>query len=152
MCADQYFTALGIVPTGCVSKAPTNNSGRVARPARPKHGMEFPLIKNCIIWLQREQFGLLPESHNQGWPATHALESADRFEAQVAKILRAKISNLVLLQVAPDVLRRIQFRGISGQKLQTDPSVLLSYEVSYGAAAMRRPAVPNDQQLAGNVA
>lgn len=98
--------------------------------------MEFPLIKNCIIWLQREQFGLLPESHNQGWTAMHALESADRFEAQVA----------------PDVLRRIQFRSISGQKLQTDPSVLLSYEVSYGAAAMRRPAVPNDQQLAGNVA
>src|SRR5437899_7635471 len=72
-------------------------------------------------------------------------------ETQLAQVLRAEIGDLVLLQVAPDVLDRVEFRSIGGKKLQPEAPSLLPHEVPHCAAAMDRQSIPDNQQLAGNV-
>jgi hypothetical protein len=52
---------------------------------------------STLLW---KKPGLLPESHDPGGTATHAFESADGLEAQVAKILGAKIGDFLLFQAA----------------------------------------------------
>ena len=58
----------------------------------------------------------------------------------------------MLFPVRPQVLDRIQFRRISGKKLHPQSPVLLANEIPGGAAAMARQSIPDDEQLAGNVA
>lgn len=54
----------------------------------------------------------------------------------------------MLLAVTPDILHRIEFRGISRQALHFDGSGLLGDIVSHQTAAVCRQAIPNDRQLA----
>jgi len=56
------------------------------------------------------------------------------------------------IPVRPQVLDRIQFRGIARKKLHPQPPALLADELPRGAAAMALQTVPDDQQLAGNMA
>ena len=72
-------------------------------------------------------------------------------DAQLRKALRTKVRQLVLLPVRPQVLDRVQFWRISGEKLQPQTPSLLLDEVPHGAAAVAGQPVPDDQQLAGNV-
>ena len=44
-----------------------------------------------IIYLQRKQPRLLPESHHQGWALAHSLERATRMDAQLGEGARAEV-------------------------------------------------------------
>ena len=73
--------------------------------------------------------------------------------AQVGEVLAADVAQLDVLQVGPDALIRVQVGGVAGELLQADPSgASLGQEVLDRLAAMDRSAVPDDQELAGDVA
>ena len=57
----------------------------------------------------------------------------------------------MLLPVGPQILHWVQFGSVAGKILQPQTSSLLLYVLPYLAAAVAGQAVPNDQQLAGNV-
>ena len=97
------------------------------------------------------QFGLLPERGDELRSALHRLESVACEGAYFADSVQAKIGQLALLHVAPDVLDRVEFRRVSGQSLQDEVPVERFNVVLDEAAAVRRQAVPDDQQLAANL-
>jgi hypothetical protein len=72
--------------------------------------------------------------------------------AEFNKILRAEIGQFMLLPVTPEVFDRVEFRSISGQAFQFEPGALAGGPALDQAAAVRRKAVPDDQQLAWDVA
>jgi hypothetical protein len=72
--------------------------------------------------------------------------------AQLAKVLRAEVGQLVLLPVRPQVLDWIQLRRVAGKKLHPQSPTLLADELPSQAAAMAGESVPDDQQLARNMA
>ena len=73
-------------------------------------------------------------------------------EAQLPEVLRAEVRQLMLFPVRPQILDWVQFRGVARKILQPQTSSLLLYKFPHLAAAMAGQAIPNDQQLARNVA
>ena len=51
----------------------------------------FSIIEFRIIYLQRKQSRLLPESHHQGGALAHPLERATRMDAQLGEGGRAEV-------------------------------------------------------------
>ena len=98
-----------------------------------------------------KQFSLSPKGFHQSRPSTHATQCLACRPTQLRKILRAKIGQLMLFAVAPDVLHRVKFRRISGQKLQLDGSALLGDKLPHQSAPMSRQAIPNDGQGTADV-
>ena len=73
--------------------------------------------------------------------------------AEVREGLAAEVPQLDVLEVAPDALVRVQVRGVAGERLQADAlGPAGGQEVLDRLAAMDRRAVPEDQELAGDVA
>ena len=97
------------------------------------------------------QFGLLPERGDELRSALHRLEPVAGEGADLADGVQAKIGQLALLHVTPDVFDRIEFRRVRGQAFQDQVSVERFDVVLDDAAAVRRQAVPDDQQLAANL-
>ena len=54
----------------------------------------------------------------------------------------------MLLPVTPDVLHWIEFRGVTRQPLDCEPTALCADEVADQARPMRRQSIPHHQQLA----
>jgi hypothetical protein len=72
--------------------------------------------------------------------------------AKMIEGLAANVPQLDVLEVMPDALVRVQVRGVAGERLQADAlRSALSEEVLDRLAAMDRCAVPDDQELAGDV-
>jgi hypothetical protein len=63
----------------------------------------------------------------------------------------APVANLMLLQVAPEVFNRIEFGSVSRQTLNPEPAPALTQEFLDRCGAMNSCAVPDDQQLAGQM-
>ena len=73
--------------------------------------------------------------------------------SEMSEVLAADVAQLDALEVVPDALVRIQFWGVAGEPLQADAlGSTLGQEVLDRLAAMDRSAVPDDQELAGDVA
>ena len=73
--------------------------------------------------------------------------------SEVWEVLAADVAQLDALEVVPDALVRVQVRGVAGELLELDASgTALGQEVLDRLAAMDRGAVPDDQELAGDVA
>ena len=70
---------------------------------------------------------------------------------QFREVLGAGIREFVVFAMAPDVLRGIQFRGVGGQVLHVDATVLGRDEVLHQPAAMGRQTVPHQQQFPRNM-
>jgi hypothetical protein len=66
-------------------------------------------------------------------------------------IKETNVGKLVMLAVRPDIFHRVEFRRIGRQKLGAQPALLIVDELLGVTAAMRRKAVPDQQQVAGNV-
>ena len=78
-------------------------------------------------------------------------------EAEVAsemwEVLAADVAQLDTLEVVPDALVRVEVRGVPGELLQADASgAALSQAGLDRLAPMDGSAVPDDQELAGDVA
>jgi len=58
----------------------------------------------------------------------------------------------VVLAVSPDVFDWVQFRCVGRQVLRGQTTFLVADELLGDQAAMRREPVPNQQDVAGNVA
>lgn len=95
-----------------------------------------------------EQFCLFPERGDQGWPSLHATQCAACMGTELGEVLRAKVRQLVLLPVTPDVFDGVEFRGIGRQELELDVAVLTIDVLFDESAAMRRQTVPDNQQFA----
>jgi hypothetical protein len=73
--------------------------------------------------------------------------------AKVRQVCTAEIPQLHPLQVVPDPLVRIQIRRVPGQRFQVEAlGTTAGQEVFDRLAAMDRRAIPDHQQLAGNMA
>src|SRR6266550_4574209 len=94
------------------------------------------------------QFGLLPERGDEPRSALHGFEPVAGEGAHLADAVQAEIGQLALLHVAPDVLDRVEFRRVRGQSFQDQVPVERFDIVLDDPAAVRRQAVPDDQQLA----
>ena len=97
------------------------------------------------------QLGLLPECSDELGSALHRLESVACEAAYFADSVQAEIGQLALLHVAPDVFNRIEFWCVRGQSFQDQVAVERFDVVLDEATAMRRQAIPDDQQLAANL-
>src|SRR5215831_18297181 len=65
----------------------------------------------------------------------------------------ADIAQLHPLEIVPDAFDRVEFRGIAGQWLQMEALGGSSgQEVLDGLPTMNRRAIPDEEQLAGNLA
>jgi hypothetical protein len=70
---------------------PARGWGAIGRPGSRSttiatfNSSSFDTIEFRIIYLQRKQSRLLPESHHQGWALAHPLERATSMQAQLRK-------------------------------------------------------------------
>lgn len=83
-----------------------------------------------------KQFRLFPESRDQSWAATHALESPNRMIAEVSKRLGTEVGNLMLFPVPPQVFHRLELRRIGRQILNFNAPVLATHKALDQSAAM----------------
>jgi len=60
-----------------------------------------------VIYLQGEKFCLFPESADQSGPTPHAAQSTASVSAELSKVLRTEVGQLVLLPMRPQILHRI---------------------------------------------
>ena len=73
--------------------------------------------------------------------------------SEVSQVLAADVGQVDVLEVVPDALVRVEVRGVAGKLFELDASgAALGQEVLDRLAAMDRRAVPDDQELAGDVA
>jgi hypothetical protein len=68
------------------------------------------------------------------------------------EVLRANIGQGVLLPVGPDVLDRIELRGITRQVFDAQPWAILMNEAARDLALVRRQPIPYDRQRSWDVA
>src|SRR5579859_964017 len=97
------------------------------------------------------QFCLLPERGDELRSALHRLEPFACEGAYFANSVQTQVGQLALLHVAPDVLGRVEFGRVGGQSLQDEVPVERFNVVLDEAAAVRRQAIPDDEQLAANL-
>lgn len=100
--------------------------------------------------LQR-QFGLLPERLDQPSPSLHRLQAPAREITDLGDRRRTQIGDLMLLQIGPDRLDRIEFWRIGRQRSDGDVTVLLFEPVTHEPTAVGGHAVPDDQRSRGQV-
>jgi hypothetical protein len=72
--------------------------------------------------------------------------------AQIPEVLGAHIGEFVVLAVGPDVFDWVQFRRVGRQILHGQSAFLVADELLGDDAAVRRESVPNQQDVAGDVA
>ena len=78
----------------------------------------------------------------------HGAQSVARKGAELSEVLDAKIGNLALFEVSPDVFGGIELRSVGGQKLYLDVTVKRFDELTHQAALVHAQPIPDDQQLA----
>lgn len=72
--------------------------------------------------------------------------------AELAEGFRAEVRQFMVLPVAPHVFDRIELRRVARERLQRDPAALRADVVVDDAAAVGGEAVPDDEQLAAQMA
>src|SRR6516165_4270929 len=97
------------------------------------------------------QFGLLPERGNQGGATLHRAQPVTRAAGKRPEGACAEVAELVLLQVSPDVFRRIELGSVGRQVLQLNGAVETLDVVAHQLTAMRGQPVPDHQHLAADV-
>ena len=73
-----------------------------------------------------------------------------RAESSVA--VGTEVLHFIVFPVRPQILDRVQFRSVGRQKLQPHPPALLAHEISNHSAAVSPQAIPDDKQLASQMA
>jgi hypothetical protein len=77
-----------------------------------------------------------------------ALFSTTKLVTKFRQIMATQVFHLGILQMAPNVLGRVQFQGIDGKLLQVDAfGSAICQEVLDGLTSMRLQAIPQEQKL-----
>ena len=83
----------------------------------------------------------------------HAPEGAGNAVSEPTEAREANITEFDILQVVPQAIDWIEVGCVAGQTFQLEPrGGTLSQEGPYGLAPVRRQAIPDDQELARNLA
>ena len=91
---------------------------------------------------------MLPEGHYQHGPAAHPSQRVSGVIAELTEVMRAEVGQLVMFPITPDVLHRVEFRGVGRQVVQRQAAPLTGDELPDQAAAMSLGAIPDYQQSA----
>ena len=87
------------------------------------------------------------------WVLAEPLAGGPELPPRFLQIMTAEIAHFDLLQVPPDALFRVQLRRVAGGSLEVDPvGRPVAQILPNGLAAVDRRAIPEDQQLARDVA
>src|SRR5208283_2990331 len=98
------------------------------------------------------QFSLLPEGDDQRGSAAHPPQGTGGAQAQFPAMMSTEVGQLVLFEVPPDVLGRVQFGGIGRQILDQELSPRRRDILAYEPATVNARPVPEDQQFAAQMA
>src|SRR5665213_2314920 len=98
-----------------------------------------------MTWSKR-QFRLLPEGPHQCWSALHGSQSVASVGLQVRHVDGASVGQLVMLQVPPDVLGRIELWRIGRERCDLYGPIEGFEVLAHHGATMNRCTIPNDQQ------
>jgi hypothetical protein len=91
---------------------------------------------------------LLPKRGNEYMTTLHGAQAVACAVGKLAKGARAEVAQFMLLQMPPDVLRRVEFRSVGWQVLQLDRPLEALHVVAHKLTAVSRQAVPDHQHLA----
>lgn len=93
-----------------------------------------------------KELGLLPERCDKGSPSLHRSKSRTGMAFQVCQVLGTEVRHGMRLEIAPDVLHRIELRRIRGQELERDGAALQFNVLTDETGAMCAKTVPYDEQ------
>lgn len=79
--------------------------------------------------------------------AAHAFKARTDGVVDALEIFSATVSQFLAFNVSPESLQRVQFRRISGQSLNSEPTSLSTQVFDHEAALMRRQAIPDEHGL-----
>ena len=98
------------------------------------------------------QFSLLPERRDQARSALDRLESTRGVATHLVDGVQAQVGQFALLGVTEQVLDGIELGGVGRKPLQHDPVAERLDIGAHETAAVGRQTVPDDQQLALDLA
>ena len=101
----------------------------------------------CLI----KESSLFPKGLHQG-TTTHPTQCLAGMIAQLAERFGTEVGQFMVLPVTPQILHRIKLWGISRQKLQDQPTLLLIDHRSDHPAVMSPKPIPDHQHLSGQMA
>src|SRR5579863_9267720 len=78
--------------------------------------------------------------------APHPTESTAGNSAQLAQVFRAQVGNRMMLEIAPEVLDRIEFGSVCREPFDFEPVAMLLDELGNLPAPVHGQAVPDHQQ------
>jgi hypothetical protein len=88
----------------------------------------------------------MPEGTDQSRATLHGAQAVASTGFQIGEVPGATVGQFVVLEMSPDVLGRVEFRGIAGELLDLD-GALEGFEVlAHQRGTMRRQSIPDDQQ------
>ena len=99
----------------------------------------------------RPKFGLGVARGNDGPSAPHAAQRGGGGQAQFPSLGRQKVANLMRFEMATNILGRVEFRRISRQSFDDDAFAGARDVILHQQAAVDRGAIPEDEELAGQV-
>lgn len=94
----------------------------------------------------------MPASANDAGPAAHAAESRRGVQAQFPTVGDEQVGDFMFLEMSPQVFDGIELGGVRGQPFQPEAPLLRRQQRFHRLAAMGRGAIPDDQQLAPQMA
>ena len=97
------------------------------------------------------QFRLLPECADQLGSSLHGFQTTTSEVADFSKMRRTQVGDLMLLQIRPDRLDRIELGRVRRQEGDGDAPVLFIEPLPERAALVGTDAIPHDQQWLANV-
>ena len=80
--------------------------------------------------------------------AAHTAQRMASLRAELAEVARAEVGHLVMFSVTPDVFRWIEFRSVTGQPRDREPTPLRQDKFADQPRPTGRQPVPDHQQLA----
>src|ERR1051325_7649843 len=100
--------------------------------------------------LQR-QLGLLPECPDQLRSSLHRFQATTSEVTDFSKMRWTQVGDLMLLQICPDRLDRIELRRVRWQERDADAPMLFIEPLPQRSTLMRTSAVPHNQQWFADV-
>ena len=96
----------------------------------------------------------MKEGGNEGGPGfapSDAFEGLAGRVAEFPEVLRAEVGEFVFLPIGPEVLDRIEFRGVGRQPLDVQPVTLGVEESGDEPTAVNRSSIPQQEDFAGQL-